>query len=66
MSYLALNYGPEKFVEWLRRPEGSKAYYAAQFQHVFGTPLDDAWNDWIAFEHDLSEGEPCQARRNIR
>ncbi len=28
-SYLALTYGPDKVVEWLRRREGSKAFYAA-------------------------------------
>jgi len=50
-SYLALTYGPEKTVEWLRRSEDSKAFYASQFEHVFGKPLDTAWNDWIAFEH---------------
>ncbi len=49
-SYLALTYGPEKTVEWLRRSEDSKAFYASQFRHVFGKPLDVAWNDWIAFE----------------
>jgi len=50
MSYLALTYGPEKMVEWLRRPEDSKAYYASQFEHVFGKPLDQVWSEWIAFE----------------
>lgn len=49
-SYLALTYGPERTVEWLRRREGSKAYYSAQFKHVFGRSLDDVWNDWIRHE----------------
>ena len=31
-SWLALTYGPEKVMEWLRRDEGSKAFYAAQFR----------------------------------
>jgi hypothetical protein len=55
MSYLALKYGPEKFVEWQSRREGSKAFYAAQFKQVFGRRLDDVWNDWIAFEHDYQK-----------
>jgi hypothetical protein len=54
-SYLALTYGTEKTVEWLRRSEGSRAFYASQFEHVFGKPLDDVWNDWIAFEHKFQE-----------
>jgi hypothetical protein len=55
-SYLALTYGPEKVtVEWLRRRDGSKGYYAAQFKHVFGRRLDDVWDDWIAFERDFQK-----------
>src|SRR5689334_2981761 len=54
-SYLALTYGPEKAVDWLRRPEGSKAFYAARFKQVFGRRLDDVWNDWIAFEHQYQK-----------
>ena len=49
-SYLGLTYSPEKVVEWLRRDEGSKAYYQGQFRHVFGASLDSAWADWIAWE----------------
>ena len=51
MSYLALTYGPEKVNEWLRRSPDSKAFYASQFNHVFGRSLDSVWNDWITFEH---------------
>ena len=55
MSYLALKYGPDKFVQWQSRSEDSKAFYAAQFRHVFGRRLDDVWNDWIAFEHEYQK-----------
>jgi len=51
ISYLALTYGPERVNEWLRRSQDSKAFYASQFRHVFGRPLDDVWDDWLAFEH---------------
>ena len=54
-SYLALTYGPEKLIEWLKRGNGSKAYYANQFEHVYGKKLDDMWADWIAFEHDFQK-----------
>ena len=56
MSYLALTYGPEKVVDWLRRGEDSKAFYGPQFRHVFGKQLDDAWDEWIASEHDFQRG----------
>jgi len=50
-TYLALTYGPEKVIDWLKRGNDSKAYYAAQFELIFGKKLDDAWQDWIAWEH---------------
>ncbi|HET7281894.1 MAG TPA: hypothetical protein VFI67_06195 [Sphingomicrobium sp.] len=55
MSYLALTYGPDKVVAWQSRPENSKAFYADRFKQVFGKPLDQVWNDWIAFEHDFQK-----------
>ncbi|MES2135527.1 MAG: hypothetical protein V4502_00525 [Pseudomonadota bacterium] len=54
-SYLALTFGPEKAVDWLRRGEGSKGFYAAQFRQVFGRKLDSVWNEWIAFEHEFQK-----------
>ena len=53
MSYLALEHSPERLIEWLSRDEDSQRYYARQFAHVFGKPLEDAWDDWIAWEHDF-------------
>ena len=37
-------------VAWLKRDEGSRRYYSDQFEQVFGMPLDEAWQDWIAWE----------------
>ena len=54
-SYLALTYGPERTVDWLRRPDRSKAFYAARFREVFGKGLDDVWSDWIAFEREFQK-----------
>ena len=54
-SYLAYQYSPEKVMQWLRRDEDSKRYYATQFEFVFGRSLEDAWDDWIAFEHAFQE-----------
>ncbi len=52
-SYLALTRTPEKVVQWLRRDNGSAGYYSVQFKKVFNQSLDDAWRDWIAWEHDF-------------
>jgi hypothetical protein len=52
-SYLAYTYSPEQVVEWLSRGEDSERYYASQFEHVFAKPLEDSWDDWIAFEREF-------------
>ena len=54
-SYLALTYGPERTMDWLRRSEDSKGFYSSQFKHVFGRSLDSVWTDWIAFEHKFQD-----------
>lgn len=54
-SYLALRYGPERTVDWLRRPEGSAGFYAERFRQVFGRRLGDVWNEWIAFEQRFQQ-----------
>ena len=53
ISYLALEYSPEYVVEWLQRREDSERYYSKQFLKVFQKPLEEAWQDWIAFEHEF-------------
>jgi hypothetical protein len=52
VTYIAMRYGPEKLIEWFNRTSSSKRYFASQFEHVFGLPLDRAWREWIAWEHD--------------
>ena len=52
MSYLGLQYGPEKFMEWFNRTEESKSYYSSQFENVYHSSLDDEWKKWIQFEHE--------------
>ena len=50
VSYCAYTYGPEKIVEWVRRTDGTRRHYSAQFKHVFGENLGDVWNEWIEWE----------------
>jgi hypothetical protein len=50
MTWLSYRYSPEQVVAWVSRKPGSRKYFASQFQHVFGTSLDAAWAEWIAFE----------------
>jgi hypothetical protein len=53
MSYLALEYGPEKLLDWVRRDAGTRRYYADDFERVFRITLDQAWQNWIAWEHEF-------------
>ena len=64
MTYLALTYGPERIIEWTGRGQGSRAYFALQFRHVFGLSLAKAWQDWIAFEHEWQRGNLEAVRGN--
>jgi hypothetical protein len=62
-TYLAFKYSPEKVVAWIKRDDGSKRYYADQFQQVFGIPLEQAWRDWIAFEHEFQRHNLEEVRK---
>jgi hypothetical protein len=50
MSYLALEHGPERLLDWVRRSDDSKRYFASQFERVYGTELGDEWSRWIEWE----------------
>ena len=62
-TWLAYTYSPEKVVAWIRRDEGSERYYDDQFSHVFGLPLERAWQDWIAFEHEFQRANLAEVRK---
>jgi hypothetical protein len=62
-TYLAYTYSPEKVIAWYRRDEGSERYFYDQFQHVFGIPLEQAWQDWIAFEHRFQQRNLDEVRK---
>jgi len=53
ITWLAYTHTPEMVVAWARRDEGSHRSYRKDFERVFGRPLDDAWQDWIAFEKEF-------------
>jgi len=54
-SYMAYTRSPEQVIEWLSRKDDSKRYYSDQFEYVFGLPLEEAWNQWITFEHQFQQ-----------
>lgn len=63
VTWVAWRWSPEKVVEWIRRGEGSKRYFADQFEHVFGLPLNDAWQQWIASEQEFQQRNLAEVRK---
>ncbi len=61
--YLALKYGPDKLVDWVRREDGSERHFASQFRKVYGTSLDDEWSKWIDFEREWDQANLDSIRR---
>ena len=59
MDYLGYTYGPQRLLDWWRRDDGSRRYYADDFQRVFGLSLEESWQQWIRFEHEFQ-------RENLR
>ncbi|MEO5692775.1 MAG: hypothetical protein ABIQ72_06595, partial [Usitatibacter sp.] len=61
-TWLAYAHGPEKVLQWLRRDEGSKRYFSDQFEAVYGTTLETAWQQWIDFEHEFQRRNLAEVR----
>ena len=55
MMWLANTYGPEKLLDWVKRQEGSRGYYATHFKQVFGRSLPDGWREWIEWERGFQQ-----------
>lgn len=64
ITWLAYAHGPDKVVDWLKRDEGSARYYSDHFALVFGMPLEQAWQDWIAFEREFQQRNLAQVRQH--
>jgi hypothetical protein len=63
-SYLAYVYSPQHVVDWLKRGDGSEAYYSRQFEKVFGKPIETAWNEWITWEHEFQQVNLTRVREH--
>jgi hypothetical protein len=63
-SYLAYVYSPQHVVDWLKRGDGSEAYYSRQFEKVFGKPLETAWNEWITWEQAFQQANLTRVRQH--
>jgi hypothetical protein len=64
VSWLALEHSPGAVARWVERRDGSRAYYAAQFENVFGEPLEKAWERWVAWERAFQAANLEAIRRH--
>jgi hypothetical protein len=62
MSYLAHEYSPASLLGWVARTDGSKRYFATQFQEVYGISLEEAWSNWVAWEKEFQEANLAAIR----
>jgi hypothetical protein len=63
VTWLAMEHGPEKLIQWFNRTPGSKRYFSAQFQQVYGSSLENEWARWIAWEHEWQEKNLARIRQ---
>lgn len=64
VSYLALQYGPDKLVEWFRQNNESKSRFSSEFERLYGVPLDVEWSRWIEWEHTWQRANLDSIRLN--
>ena len=64
ITWLAYRYSPEKVLAWIKREDGSERHYASRFRDVFGTTVDQAWSEWVAFEHDFQRANLSAIREH--
>ena len=63
MSYVAYNWSPEQLTDWVVRTDDNHRNYKNAFAEVFGLPLDEAWQGWIAHEHEFQEKNLAEIRQ---
>jgi len=62
ISYLAYTHSPEQVLEWVGRKDGSRKYYARQFEQVFGEPLEEGWQGWVDWEQEFQQANLAAVR----
>ncbi|NNK89810.1 MAG: hypothetical protein HKO89_04315 [Saprospiraceae bacterium] len=51
-GHLAYKYGPDKIIDWVKRNNGSRAFFSGQFKKVFGKKITKEWDEWLTFERE--------------
>jgi hypothetical protein len=64
MSYLALQHGPEKLIQWISDTENRNKYFASDFKYKYGISLHEEWDNWIQWEHQFQARNLASIRKN--
>ncbi|MBM4162717.1 MAG: hypothetical protein FJ217_16685, partial [Ignavibacteria bacterium] len=64
VSYLGLQYGPQKLLNWFAQNDSSANSFSRQFERVYGTPLDEEWSRWIDWEKRWQKANLDSVRTN--
>lgn len=64
VSYLVLQYGPDKFIQWISRTGGTKGYFATQFNKVYGISIGKEWSRWIEWEKEWQQANLQSLRKH--
>ena len=65
VSYLANTYGIPKLKEFYSRTDTSRRFYASQFKHVYGVPIQHEWDQWIKWEHEFQQKNLLEIGKNL-
>ncbi len=64
VSYLALQYGPDKLIDWFRQSDASKSNFSSEFERLYGASLDVEWSRWIEWERTWQKANLDSVRLN--
>ena len=63
MTYIAFTHSPEQLIEWVKRTADGNRAYDKEFKRVFDISLNDAWSDWIEWEHEFQAANLGEIRK---
>jgi len=63
-SWLAYTYGVDKLKAFYSRTDTSRRFYASQFRQVYDIRVQDAWNQWISWEHSFQKANIAEITKH--
>lgn len=64
MSYMVERAGVDRLTQWISGVDGRASSWSAQFENVYGRPVAEAWEEWIAWEREFQGANLDRLRAN--